>query len=353
MTMTKSYPLRAFAVAVFGCLVSLSPLWAQSTTTPVGYITLKVDGGTGSVRKGNLLSLPLAVPLKRDGAMTGTITNVGASTLTNANAGWTPGQLSMVAQPALVRMTSGSAAGSTFLISTATPNTATTVTIDAKNLTQGALNTLGIAAGDQYELLACDTISSFFGTPESTEVYGGANANVADNVVIVTNGASETFFYSTTLNRWTKSGLLPTDATHFPIHPDAGVYYYRLATTGFEIPLPGRVPTTKRIAWIKKSGNTVLANSWPVDTTLNEMGIHGIATWVSHASAGSADKVKTITDGVLRTFWHDGANWREETSGSPIADNTVIPAGSAVHITKNGSLTGYTQLEQSLPYSLD
>ena len=343
-----------FRAAVLAFLVTAAPLWAQSTTVPVGYVTLKAAAGTGTAKKPTLLSLPLVIPLERSGAMSGTLTHVGPSALTDANAGWMPGQLSVVEEPCLIRIISGSAAGHTFLVSTATPNTATTVTVDSRHLAQAPLDTLGIAPGDQYELLACDTIGSVFGTPETSGIEAGANANAADSIVVTTNGVAETFFFSTATQSWVKVGLgTLADATHVPLHPDAGIWFYRKAASELVITLPGRVPATKRLAWVKNAGSTVLAQNWPVDITLKDMGIHNVASWTAHTSSASADKVTVVANGASRVFWYDGANWREVAAGSPVADNVVIPAGSAVTISQIGAQAGYSPLAQPLPYLLE
>jgi len=354
--MTTLKKLRAPALFVTACLLCLSlpPAQAQETTVPVGYVTLTIAAGTGSVKKVTPISIPFYDFIAgMDGQIKGQISGVTASTLVNTSADWTPAQLSNAASPYLIKLTSGAATGRTFLISTAVANTATAVTIDAKDIAQGALTTLGIAAGDSYEIFPCDTLGSFFGTPETSGVEGGPNVNNADSLMISSNGALDTYFYSTTLNRWTRSILGSPNATDTPLRPDAGIWYSRRAASEMTLVIPGRVPTTRRMATVKNSGATILSQHWPVDTMLINSNIHQIPTWTAAAAVASADKVQLVVDGETRTYWYDGAHWRRQTDGSPIADNVVIPAGAAVFINQLGTAAGYSTVTQSLPYNLD
>jgi len=349
-TLTKTLAAAALSASL---LFSTALQAAEIPTVPVGYVTLTAAAGTGTAKKASLLSLPLYGTMEGDGAMKGQLTHVSASALTNADADWKPGQLSQAAAPCLIKITSGAATGRTFLISTATPNTANTVTIDAKDVAQGALDTLGIAIGDSYELLPCDTLSSLFGTPETSGVLGGSNPNLADSLVITTNGATETFFFNTSVNRWAKSFPGSPDATNAPIRPDSGVWYQRLAATDLKLILTGRVSTTQRIASVKNSATTLLAQGWPVDITLSASGIHQTSSWTASASSSTADKAQITIDGDLHSYWFDGTHWREETPGSPIADDLIIPAGTAVLLKQLGVEQGYSILTQQLPYNLE
>lgn len=350
MTLSKT------VAALSACLLFSAPLQAAepptTPTVPVGYVTLKAAAGTGTAKKSTSLSLPLYGTMEGDGAMKGQLTHISANALTNADAGWTPGQLSQAAAPSLIKITSGAATGRTFLISTATPNTANTVVIDAKDVAQGSLDTLGIAVGDRYELLPCDTLSSLFGTPETSGVLGGANANLADSIVVTTNGQTETFFFSTTLNRWTKSYPGNPDATNQPLRPDTGLIFSRLASTNLSLLLTGRVATTARLATVKNFGASQLAQNWPVDITLLDTGIHQISGWKAAPTSATADRARIYINGTLHTFWFDGAHWREDVAGSPIADDQLIPAGSSMTLTKQGTESGYTTINQALPYNL-
>lgn len=326
---------------------------AGVATVPEGFVTLTVAAGTGTSKKITAISIPLYDVATANGQMAGKISSVTANSITNLSAGWTAGQLSAVSAPYLIKITSGSAIGRTFLISTAAANTGTSVTIDSKDAAQVDLTTLGILNGDTYEIYACDTMLSLFGTPETTGILGGTSPNNADSLMISINGALETYFYSTTNNRWTKGILGSPDATNTPIRPDTGILYSRLGSTDLTITLLGRVSATDRVAAIKNSGSTILAHNWPVSSTLANSKINLIPTWTANVSPSAADKVKIITNGSIVTYWFDGTNWRKQILGSPISNNEVIQSGSAVLLEQIGSDAGYTSISQPLPYILN
>lgn len=337
---------------------------AQTTvaTDPVGFVTLNVTAGTGAAKKNTLFSLPLSESEAIDGQVAGVITSVTANTIVNANAGWTAGALSDPSTPYLIQITSGAAEGRMFLIASSAAtggaiagaaNTATEVTVSPVDAVQVDLTTLGIVGGsDTYRIFACDTLGSFFGTPVTTGILGGAAAGTADTVIAVVNGSSSTYFYSTTLNRWTKVTLGSPDASNVPLVPYYGIQYSRLGNTALSFVITGEVPAIKRQVAIKNSGPTFLAQYWPADSTLSSLGLQTIPGWQSGATVGVADTVILTTAGVASTYFYDGVNWRKVTLGTPNADATPILVGTTVLISKKGVSAGYSTLNQALPYSL-
>ncbi len=84
---------------------------AQSNTVPAGYFTVNIAAGLGTSGVISVVSFPLQATATASGQMVGQITGVTANTITNSNAGWTAGQLSVVATPYLIQFTSGTAQG--------------------------------------------------------------------------------------------------------------------------------------------------------------------------------------------------------------------------------------------------
>jgi len=211
--------IRLSLVSAVAATLSLSPARAQETATtdPVGFVTVGITAGTGTAKKNTLFSLPLLETESIAGQVAGTITGITANTISNSNAGWTAGALSNPSSPYLIQITSGAAEGRMFLISSSAAtggaiagaaNTATQVTISSLDTAQVDLTTLGINVGtDTYKIFACDTLSSFFGTPAATGVQGGTTSANSDTIVAVINGSSSTYFYSTTNNRWSRVAL--------------------------------------------------------------------------------------------------------------------------------------------------
>ncbi len=356
-------PRIAFA-ALLTTTFALPSVFAQETATtdPVGFVTVGVTAGTGAAKKNTLFSLPLLETESIDGQVAGTITEVTANTISNSNANWTAGALSNPATPYLIQITSGAAEGRMFLISSSAntggaiagaPNTATTVTVSSLDASQVDLTSLGIVTGtDTYKIYACDTLSSFFGTPASSGVQGGSSAANADTIIAVVNGSSSTYFYSTTNNRWSRVALGSPDSSNVPLLPYYGIQYGRLANTPLSFVVTGSVPTIDRQVSIKNSGPTLLAQYWPADSTLGSLGLQNLPGWQTGSSASAADTVVLTSAGSANTYFYNGTNWKRVALGSPNADDTVIPLGTTISIIKKGSAAGYSTLAQQTPYSL-
>jgi hypothetical protein len=343
------------ATFIVALTVPVAKAQETATTDPVGFVTVNVTPGNGTAKTTTLLSLPLLETENIQGQVSGVITGVTATSLSNSSAGWTAGGLSSPASPYLIMITSGSAQGRMFLISSSTANTASTVTISAPDAVQVDLAQLGIVLGtDTYKIYACDTLSSFFGTPASSGILGGTSANTADTLILVSNGAASTFYFNTTLNRWTRAAFGNPDASNEPLLPFYGVQYARLSSAPLSFVVTGGVPTIKRQVEVKNSGPTLLAQYWPAGSTLSTLGLQSIAGWRTGASASVADTVVLTTSGSATTYFYDGTNWRRVAFGSPISNDVAIDVGTTVKIARKGATaTDYDTLVQNLPYTLN
>ena len=354
--------LRFSLIASLATSFALPSVNAQTATTdPVGFVTVGITAGTGTAKRNTLFSVPLMETESIAGQVAGTITGVTSNTISNSNAGWTAGALSQPATPYLIQITSGAAEGRLFLISSSantggavagTANTATTVTVSSVDVAQADLTSLGIVVGtDTYKIYACDTLSSFFGTPASTGIQGGTSAANADTVVVVVNGSASTYFYSTTASRWARVFTGSPDASNVPLLPYYGVQYARLAASPLSFVVTGGVPTEPRKVAVKNSGTTLVSQFWPSDSTLLSSGLSSVVT--AGASAAVADTVVLTSGGSASTYFYNGTNWRRVFTGSPLADSTPIPVGTTVQVVRKGSAAGFTVLSQSVPYSLN
>lgn len=359
MKLLRLLPLPA--LLVLGAPVAQTQ---TATTDPVGFVTVNVTAGTGVAKRNTLISLPLLENESIDGQAAGRITGITANSISNADAGWTPGALSAPASPYLIQITSGDAAGRMFLVassaatggaSAGTPNTATTVTISPIDAAQVDLTTLGIHTGedgDTYRIYPCDTLSSFFGTPEDSGVLGGANANSADSVIISVNGNASTYYYNTTNSRWARNAFGNPDSSNVALVPYYGMQYQRLPNTPLSFVITGAVPVTDRQVSVKNSGVTFLSQYWPADSTLGTLGLQSLDGWLSGPNVASADVVTLTIGTAVNTYWYDGTNWRRNAFGNPISDNVQIPVGATVSIQKKGADAGYATLAQEVPYEL-
>lgn len=340
-------------------LLNQTVVQAQTTATtdPVGFMTLNIAPGNGSTTRAlTLVSAPLLTSATKadgvtpaDGAITGVISSITSNTLTNTGAAWTAGELSAAATPKVLRILSGAAEGRTFLLSTSVQNSATTVTLHTTETID--LTTLGIATGangDRYQIFDCDTIGSFFG--DTSLIVKNNNPDLADNVLLFVGGAWNTYYFHVTNNRWTRRGFGNPDATNQPIKPEAGLMFNRLGSAAMALNITGAVPMTKRADVVKSSGVTFLGTHWPVDSTLATSGIQSIPGWTSNASFNSADQVQLFISGAWSKYWFDGTNWRRSGFGSPISDNQVITAGTAILINKVNAAGSDGLLTKNRPF---
>lgn len=358
----KSARLVAFCLTAAGLGLSASIAQTPGSELPTGYADIAIAAGSGTAKKTTLVSIPMLedLPANFTGSKTGRITAVSSDSITVAGAGWTAGALSTAAAPYFVEITSGAALGHILLISSAKANTADTVTIDSGELSRvGSVTALGISteagAGDTFRIWPGDTLGSFFGTPETTGIQGGASAAAADTVTMVVGGSATTYFYNTaaTPPRWSRVGLGGgTDASNVVIPPYAGVQYARSAATPLEFRVLGRMPVGSRKVAIKNAGTTLLSPYWPVNQTLASLELHNLPGWQSGSSSSSADTVVLTSNGSASTFFHDGTNWRRVGLGGGNANSTVVPAGASVLINKRGSAAGFTTYQHTSPYSL-
>ncbi|AHF93341.1 hypothetical protein OPIT5_27110 [Opitutaceae bacterium TAV5] len=313
----------------------------------VGYLPAVIRAGTGTTKTWTVLSLPLTITPGTQ--ITGRITALTANTLTDAGADWSAGAWSTPAAPWFIRITSGASAGRSFLVSTTTPSTATTLTLDESGTAD--LTTLSIATGeegDTFGILAAETLSTLF--PAGSGVLGGSDVDNSDVLQIIRSGISITFYYDALAGHWIEAAS-GADASDTVIPPDSALLYGRLANTPINLTLAGAVQGDDRRAGVKSSGLTLLSNAWPVPVTLAESGIQNLPGWVSASSPSSADQVQILASGVWKKYFHDGTRWRQATLGNPVKDTEIIPAAAGVLINRTGSTAGSVIFHQTAPYN--
>jgi hypothetical protein len=324
--------------------------FGQYATDPVGVVNLNIaPSPNGTTRVLTALSAPLLAEASlATGGSTGKISSLTSNSITCSGAGWTPGNLSVATAPKILRVTSGVAEGRTFLLSLSVANTLDTVTIDGSETTN--LTSLGIVTGtngDTFKLLECDTLSSFFGDPAN--IVKATSVGLADNVLLLNNGAWVTYFYHSTNNRWSRSGPGLQDASNQRIKPESAILFSRIGTTALALSATGSVPMQKRVDIVRGTGLTFMGSNWPVDITLLSAGIHTLPGWQANATASGADQVLILNNGAWLTYWWNGTNWRRSGPGSQISDTVVIRAGAGILLNKLVPATNGL-LSQNRPY---
>jgi hypothetical protein len=354
---TMKSPLGVFAL-LLGLAVLEAPAQTVVQGEPFGYVKLTVTNGTGTGKRTTMLSIPLLDSVSIGGQSQGALTGVGGNTLSNANANWTPGELSAVTNRFLVEMTSGAGAGRMLLIAT-NSNTPTAVTIQASDVSAagGNLSTLGIAAGDKYRIRPVDTLRSFFGTPATTGIVGGTTPAGADTILVFSNGNPITYFYHSTSNRWVQNAPGLPDASHTPIPPYVGIQYSRIGAQPLVFVTTGRVPwQSNRVVPIRNGGSTLVSQYWPVATAISNLGFQNMSGWARGTNTRTADRilVSTSPGTTARTyFFHSISNaWVESAPGTPLRGNVIVPVGSSITVTRASNASGFSSFIQPVPYNL-
>jgi hypothetical protein len=354
--------LKTAIPSIAAALLAATPFASaqNATTDPVGFVTVNITAGTGTTKRNTFYSPPLLEAATITGQSSGIITAISSNSITNSNAGWTPGELSNPAMPYLIMITSGAADGRMFLISSSAntggaisgvANTATSVTVSSIDTTQVNLTSLGIVEGtDTYKIYSCDTLSSLFGTPDTSGILGGTSVANSDVVTMVVNGQATNYFYKTDAvpPRWTRQSPA-IDASNVPILPYYGLSYARLAATPLSFTVTGGVPTDPRQTSVKNSGNTIVSQFWPVESTLASSGLSSVVTAGGNVSV--ADVITLTSNGSATNYFFNGTEWRRQ-SPNIAAGSTPIPVGASVRISRKGSASGYSTLSQAVPYNL-
>jgi hypothetical protein len=321
-----------------------------------GAMAISITPSSGTSQKTTLISAPL-LNVDPDIPSTGRISRILSPTaveilhLAPESVALPPdGYLARRTHPFALLMTSGKSTGSMYLVTENKLLTGQFTLLNLKdpNNPNMDLGVEGVDEGDNCQLVVVDTISSLLGTPSSTGVLGGNNPREADNLVIVANGSASTHYYSKQRGEWVRVGLGSPSSGHTPILPYYGVQYMRRSSDPLKIQVYGEIPYVARKMKVKPSGITLVASYWPKPISLRSAGFHQIEGWRSSTSP-TADRVMIVTAGQASTYTHDGSAWRKIGIGQPLGDDTSIPAGSAVMLSRFSSSKDPVPFSQPMP----
>ncbi|HEX8372341.1 MAG TPA: Ig-like domain-containing protein [Chthoniobacterales bacterium] len=324
-----------------------------NTTSPNRYLRLKIvtNGVTDTLlpagriqytltqKQETSLSFPLSQPaVNISGKPAGFISAVGATTLDDASANWTPGALSNPTAPYIVRITKGAAAGNFFQVSTSTANTATSLTIIT-----GSVNptSLGIVAGvDTYELIPAQTLASLF--PTGTLLSG--SVTTGDTLRLWNGAAWVTYFHNGTDWMRQNGGVSNTVV----VRPDQGWMLLRRGPS-MSFDIIGQVPSTVGKATVQKGMSNFLS-LLPVPQTFAEFPIQTLLPdWSSNsANVTAGDYVRIWNGAAWLNYYHNGTDWMRQNAGS--ANTTpVLRPGRPIFIVRPAG-SGSNVLEQPKTY---
>jgi uncharacterized protein (TIGR02597 family) len=354
---------RKISITALFSLLAACAFAQTATTTPVGFINYAIPTGTASAPSRTSVYFSLTdTPASIAGALSGRLTGVTATTLSNSGANWTAGSLSSASVPYFVRITSGTAEGMTLQVATTTANTATTLTVLNNGVDLSSVGIVVGGAGDTYEVFPADTLATFFGTnlpvrtdaAAATQLVGGPNAAAADLVSYWTGSSWLNFYYDTVAGYWRRD-IGGTTQNNTVVRPDTGFLITRKGPA-MTLTLTGRAPASDMKARYQNTGSS-LVGLFPITKTLQELNLQSLPGWTGAASSNgnnvaTADKVLFWSGSSWMTFYFDtsSSNWRR-TPGGALANSTTIQTPERPFmIQKISGGAGSSFITQQTPY---
>jgi uncharacterized protein (TIGR02597 family) len=318
---------------------------AQSVSTdPIGFVTLTTLSNSDTI---------FSTPLARPEAFRGSVSTLSPTTITAAGTpGWTASAFVYAAgtqsNTYYLRFRTGAKAGSYY---TVTANTTDTVTIDLA----GDLLT-GVASGDEFALIPYWTLGTVFPSSTVGTAFEASSAFVRNTQIffpnqsgIGTNLASDSSYYFLN-SAWRQAGQ-PSSISYNDkvLPPDSYVTVRNKSFTG-KVAVMGGVVTAAQSTPINfyaaSAQDNFVALAYPVDTTLNNLGIS--STFVPSTAFSRKDQVLVFDNAAAAInkspsaiyFFMNGA-WRKAGQSSSLDfGSDVIKAGSGFIVRKAVNSSG-------------
>jgi len=324
--------------AVMVASVCLAQTGVVYTVNTVGFVKKTVAAAsTGG------LSAPMT-PFAID---SGTLTAVGAGTLTDAAKDWSavdvgPGTEGYLAY--FVEIKDGANEGRYFPILS---NTADTLTVE----TPQDLTTLGLG-GAAYCIRPFLTVQELCADANGDPVVGGGDsAAAADNLLAWNGGGFDTIYFSTFFgeNQYRQAG--GGVANQWPVYPDEGLLVINRGASDIEFMSLGEVADNAKATWVP-AGLTLAGNPFPANVALDDSELLEAdgGPFAGGDSAAAADQVLMWNGAGYDTFYFStffGENVWRQAGGGP-AGTTELMAADAFFL--NNTQGAAAAWPRSLPY---
>jgi len=335
--------MRAFAFAVVSCLAGNAFAQTSVPSIPVGSIDVVIPAADPSQPSMKALS----VPFNNVPSYVGGIYSLDASNkLSVTGAPWVSGD--MVSVPTYVRLKSGLGKGRFFLVNS---NTSSQVTLDTGGFTLVSSpaenpNQIQVNVGDKVECIPASTLGTLFGA-NSTQLQTGANATLADNVLLYDGTRWKVYFHDGTT--W-RNPQADGSQNNVVIPPNTGFFVRHRGASPLTLVFSGIVPTTPEAVGLSKGSSRFTGNRFPMDSTLAGLGLQSTQGWTSGVNASAADGVKLWNGVKWEHYYYNGTNWRK--AGSILNyDDVAVPAGSGIYVVRQKGSTADVTLGFAVPYA--
>jgi uncharacterized protein (TIGR02597 family) len=326
--------------AVLVASVCLAQTGVVYTVNSVGFVKKTVAAGETD---------DVSAPMTPFAIDDGTITAVGADSITDAAKDWSAVDVGPGAEGYLaffVEVKDGANEGRYFPIMS---NTADTLTVE----TPQDLTTLGLV-GAAYCIRPFQTVQGLFSDAAGDPALSGGDSAAAASNVLAWNGTGfDTVYYSTFFgdNNWRVAGTSAA-ANEWPVYPDEGLLVINRDTEAAEIMSLGEVADNAKASWVAM-GQGFFGNPFPANVTLanSELLEADGGPFTGGDSAAAADQVLLWTGTGYATYYYStffGDNtWREAGTS---ADATNVELESAGGFFLNNSQGAAAAWPRSLPY---
>lgn len=319
---SKTAAFRASLVAASLILAAEPARAISASTQPAGFVRASVTGGSPSHQATSLIGTPLLLPAVYAGRVQQARAAAGASEISARAASGTLLPRLDASQPHAVFVTSGDFSGFVFPV---IEGSARSVTIENHGFDLAHI----LAEGDAFEIRPLHTFRTLFGGDAATVPFRAAtDAGHADQLLVLREGAWRAYWFSG--STWRRSGS-PDDAGDDAILPHDAIVVYRRASSPTEVRFVGEAPSRDAILAIPAGSVSAVANPFPVEVGVGELGLESMSGWRSHVRAEFADQVQVCDGGTWRTFWHDGTRWM--SAAGPAADASV-DAGAGILVAR-------------------
>jgi len=343
-------------IRLLAAILAALPLavFAQSVSTdPVGFVTLTTLSNSDTI-----FSTPLAQPEVFRGSVgtLGTVTVTATNSTTTVQASGTPGWTANAfvyasgtqSNTYYLRFRTGAKAGCYY---TVTGNTTDTLTI---NLAGDLLT--GAAPGDQFAIIPYWTLGTAFPASAAGTSFQASTAFTRNTEILFPDQTSVGFNLAPTAiyyflgSNWCQAGQ-PTSVSYNDtvLLPDSYVTIRNTAFTG-TISVLGGVITTPQSTPINSYQTTAQDNfvalSYPVDTTLNNLGLS--STFVPSTAFSRQDQLlvfdnttPAVNKSPSAVYYYLNGAWRQAGQNSSTDFGTdVIKAGSGFIVRKAVNASG-------------
>jgi len=349
---------------VFALFLSALSIQAESVslnTTPKGIISFPLQHGVTTY---------LSLPVEADPTYSGAVASTTANSITVADnpTPWTAGELTTPAQPYFVKFLTGPEAGRIVLITANTTNILTLDTTDHSTQTTPLLSSpassFDVQAGDTFEIFPGETLATLFGTGTTQDpveyLIGSTNITQADVVSVFTTSTAPalSYFFDTGKSYWR---LYPStaNANNAIIYPYSSLAITRRITNGDAVmPMMGGVSSVALLIKTLGKATKYSSTQYAADVALSQLQLG--PSWTKGTSVTNSDVVAIWNAGTIPGHFDSyyqlstDSTWRKYPNKTTDVSSFVIPAGTAICITKREFVSGEASyLQPPLPYDLN